>query len=348
MYSFDKQIDFLLKNACPSIRYLVKRDMLKIPVNEPEMSKLQEEILLQSNARKILSHQHEDGWLGEGIHGIESMDCHIGGLLGLGVEPDSLCIHKAIKALTDPQINKNHRMIFLGGEALDAGGRGGNHAIIAQILSWVGFSEDYPIMAEQIEFAQKNLFAVFDYSSPDDFSVKMKNYRCYKPNALFPGDNHIRLLNATKRWRTSDKEKKARDAVKHCYEMMKDFSEYITFRKPKEYGNGVVGPFNFNWQALNPFSKEDIRGIMESSYNYQFAFWLRGINLPEWIRQSTDTYEVLAQMITEDEYMEMIPKPALKAMRAVSGREPCWRNKNSVKCDVMFEMLNACYSVLND
>ena len=42
---FQKQIDFLLAYACPSIRYLVHRDMLGDSINEPFMVALQNEIL---------------------------------------------------------------------------------------------------------------------------------------------------------------------------------------------------------------------------------------------------------------------------------------------------------------
>ncbi len=140
--------------------------------------------ITQVNVQKHLSAQHPDGWFGNGIHGCEDMDSHISALLNVGIKPDSPFIQRAVDALTTPEIASQHKNWFIGGEALDAEGRGGNHAIIAQILSWVGYSEDYPIMAEQIALAQEHLFAVFDYTSPDDFSVKMKNYRCYKPNAM--------------------------------------------------------------------------------------------------------------------------------------------------------------------
>lgn len=35
--NFLKHVDFLLKNACISIRYLVHKDMLKTPTDEPFM-----------------------------------------------------------------------------------------------------------------------------------------------------------------------------------------------------------------------------------------------------------------------------------------------------------------------
>lgn len=346
---FHKQIDFLLENACTSIRYLVYRDMLKTPADEPFMKELQAEILQQSNIQKHLAAQSPDGWFGKGIHGCEDMDCHISALLNSGIETDSEYIQRAITALTTPEIASQHKNWFIGGKALDAEGRGGNHAIIAQILSWVGYSEEYPVMAEQIALAQEHLFAVFDYTSPDDFSVRMKNYRCYKPNARFPGANHISLLNSTHGWRSRKKFETAKAAVKYAYEIMKNFDEYITYRKPREFGSGVIGPFNYNWQALKPIDENNLREIMNSSYNFQFGFWLSAVSgVPEWVRQSTQTYELLGNILENDTYMDMIPEKALKAFRQIMGREPNWRNKNSVKCDVMFAFLNACWNVLSE
>ncbi|MCI9411897.1 MAG: hypothetical protein HFG36_07495 [Eubacterium sp.] len=150
----------------------------------------------------------------------------------------------------------------------------------------------------------------------------------------------IRLLNATKGWRVGNNMETAKAAIKHGYELMKDFNEYITYRKPKEFGNGVVGPFNYDWQALRPVDENDLRRIMESSYNYQFGFWLRAVSgVPDWVRQNTQTYEVLAHILDKDTFMDMIPEKALKAFRQIIAREPNWRKKTSVKCDVMFAFL---------
>ena len=46
---FQKQIDFLLDNACTSIKFLVHRDFLHTPFSEPFMQKMRDEILEQEN-----------------------------------------------------------------------------------------------------------------------------------------------------------------------------------------------------------------------------------------------------------------------------------------------------------
>ena len=344
-YDFQRHIDFLLENACPSIRYLVYRDLLGRSVDEPFMRSLQDEILLQSNVQKHLSAQNPDGWFGNELHGIDGMDCHIGGLLNLGVEASHPAIQKAIVALTTPEIASGHKNWFRGGEALDAEERGGNRAIVSNILAMVKAPEDTPIYADELALAFEHLSAVLQYGSVDDFSIKGKNERYYKPKTRFPGANHIGILSTAAGWRTEENMRTAKAAIKHAYELMKDFDEYITFKKPKEFGGGFVGPFNYNWQALKPMTEEQIVGIINSSYNFGFAFWLNSVSgVPDWVMQSNDTYEVLADMLDRDIVFDMIPEKALKAFRQVAGREPNYRKKYAAKCDVIYAVLKAVWN----
>ena len=340
--NFQKQIDFLLEHACPSIKYLVHRDMLNVSVDEPFMIALQNEILVQTNTQKHLSAQHPDGWFGYELHGIDGMDCHIGGLLNLGVEASHPAIQKAVTALLTPEIASTHKNWFRGGAALDAEGRGGDRAIVANILAMTNASEDIPIFAEQLSLAFEHLSAVLRYDSIDDFSIRGKNERYYKPRAKFPGANHIGILAATKGWRTDENMKTAKAAVKHAYEIMKDVDEYITFKKLSEFGGGFVGPFNYNWQALKPLTEEQIVGIINSSYNFQFSFWLSSVTgVPDWVQQHNDTYEALAYMLDRNTIFNQIPENALKAFKQVSGKEPNYRNKYAAECDVLYAVLRA-------
>ena len=341
-YNFQKQIDFLLEHACPSIKYLVHRDMLNVSMNEPFMVALQNEILAQTNTQEHLSAQHPDGWFGHELHGIDGMDCHIGSLLNLGVEASHPAIQKAVKALLTPEIALTHKNWFRGGAALDAEGRGGDRAIVANILAMTKAPEDIPIYAEELTLAFEHLVAVLEYNSVDDFSIRGKNERYYKPKARFPGANHIGILAATQGWRTEENMNTAKAAVKRAYEIMKDIDEYITFKKTAEFGGGFVGPFNYNWQALTPLTEKQIVGIINSSYNFQFAFWLGTITgVPDWVQQHNDTYEALADMLDRNAIFNQIPESALSAFKKVAGKEPIYRKKHAAECDVTYAVLKA-------
>ena len=341
-YPFQKQIDFLLEYACQSIRYLVHRDMLHTPIDEPFMVTLQNEILLQPNTRKHLAAQCPDGWFGQELHGADAMDQHISHLLNLGIEANHPVLQKAVDALLTPEIASAHKNTFHGGAALDAEGRGGNRAVAANILAMLRAPEDTPVYAKELSLAFEHLSAVMQYNSVENFSVRGKNARYYNPKARFPGANHIDILNAAQGWKTDENMKIARTAARHAYEIMKDVDENITFKKPKEFGGGFVGPFNYNWQALSPLTEEQIVGIMNSSYNFQFAFWLRTVSgVPDWVKQYNDTYEVLADMLERNAIFERIPENALSAFRRVTGKEPNYRKKYAAECDVMYAVLKA-------
>lgn len=339
---FQRQIDFLLENACSSIKYLVYRDLLGELTAQPEMKQLQEQILSQPNVQKHFAAQHEDGWFGHELHGTDGMDGHISGLLRLGVESTHGAIRKALVALTTPEISCAHKNYFRGGDALDAEQRGGNRAVIAGILASVGAGEDTPVYAEQIALAFEHLMAVSAYSSVDDFTVKGKSARYYKPKSRFPGANHIGILEASTSWRTGESMAAAKAAARHAYELMRDFDEPITFKKPREFGSGFVGPFNYNWQALSPLTREEIAAIITGPYNFGFAFWLGAIgSVPDWVLQHKGTYEVLADMLESGEIFGMMTENALRAFRKVSGREPTYRKKHAAECDITFAVLSA-------
>lgn len=344
---FEKSINYLLANACVSIRYLVHRDMLKVPISDPLMQNMQGEILQQKTVQKHLSAQHPDGWIGHELHGGNGMDNHIGTLLALGVEKDNPHIQKALQALLTPEIAGQHKNWFPGGEALDADGRGGNRSIIACILATAHVPEDTPPLSDEIQLALSHLSGALQHKSIDDFSVSGKRQRYSKPHVKFPGENHIYILANTHHWQTEENLQMVKKAITHCYSLMKDVEGSITFCKPKEYGGGFVGPFNFNWKTLNPIDISDFHRIVNNPNRYNFGFWLRSMTRhPKWALQTTQPYELLYELIDSDTLMDFMTDDALKGFRHISGIEPHWKSKTSVKCDVTFAVLKACWSVL--
>ena len=345
---FDSEIDFLLDKACDSIRYLVKRDLLGVPADSAEMTAIEEKIIAQPNVRKILAAQCEDGWFGHELHGIDGLDHLIGELLNAGVEKEHPAIQKAIRALITPEVASQHKNRFRGGEALDEGGRGGNRAVTAQILSWVHYSEDYPLMAEQIELSLDHTTAAINYNSVDDFTKTAGGKRFYRENARFPGANHIAMLAATESWRTDENVRAVKSACAHCYELMRNVDEYITFKKPEKFGGGFVGPFNYNWQALTPMTEEHLTDIINGSYNFGFAFFLGSVTgVPDFMPRPTVTYGLLADILRRGNVDELIPEPAYRAFRQVMGKEPTLRRKYAKKCDLTYALLRACWGVMS-
>lgn len=345
---FEKSIEFLMSNACVSIRYLIHRDMLKTPINDPVMQDMQTEILQQKTVQKYLSTQHPDGWLGNELHGGDGMDSITDILLRCGVETDSPYIQKAMKALLAPDIAGQYKHWMAAGDALDFDGRGGNKTMTAWILSMARVSEDTPILADEISFSFSHLSGALEHKCIDDFTKKGTKFRYYKPCVKFPGENHICILANTCSWQTTENLQTAKTAMAHCYSLMKDVG-YIMFRKPKEYGSSYMGPFNFHWNTLDSIDMYDFQMIVNNRNHFTFAFWLRDlIRHPEWALQTIQPYEFLTKLLEDDTLIDFIPDNSLKGFRHILGIEPYWKNKTAVKCDVTFAVLKACWHVLTE
>jgi hypothetical protein len=345
---FEKAINFLLENACVNIQYLIRRDYFKIPISEPLMQQMQAALLQQKMVQKCLAAQHGDGWLGHELHGGDGMDNLFSVLLRLGVEPDSPYIQKAINALLTPEIARQHKNYFAGGDALDADGRGGNKSVTAWILSTAHVPEDIPLLAEEIRISFSHLSGALEYKRIDEFTKESPKFRYYKPGVKFPGENHICLLDNTHSWRTEENLKTARDAMVNCTSIMKDIDSSILFRKPKEFGGSFLGPFNFGWRTQNHIESSDLLQIINDPKNrFRFGFWLRNmIRQPVWAMQTTQPYELLAELIETDTLMDIMTDNSLSGLRFIWGIEPHWHNKTAVKCDLLFTVLKVCWPVL--
>ncbi len=204
-----------------------------------------------------------------------------------------------------------------------------------------------PPLCEEISLSWEHLTASLDYGSVDDFTMISTGKRCYKPHARFPGANHIELLGLAHTWQTTDRLDAARRSVANCYRLMRDLDEYITFKKPREFGGGFVGPFNFDWQSLSPLTPERIIALTQDDYNYKFAFWLRSLtNTPRWAIQSTGSYESLAELVKSGELVRSIPDKTFRAFHQVSGIEPSLRKKDAAECELLYCALRAIHSAL--
>ena len=71
-----KMIDFLLKNANPSIKHRVKSEILH-SLTADEATLYQEQIIQEEMIQRIIACQQENGWIGKSLHG--GLDTQEGG-----------------------------------------------------------------------------------------------------------------------------------------------------------------------------------------------------------------------------------------------------------------------------
>lgn len=63
-----RMVDFLLKNANPSIKRRVKSEVLH-GLTASEAALYQEQIMQEPMIQGIIAYQQENGWIGRGLHG---------------------------------------------------------------------------------------------------------------------------------------------------------------------------------------------------------------------------------------------------------------------------------------
>lgn len=328
-------LDFLMENAGESIQYRTRREFLNAQPQMGEMKKLQERILYKPKVKKILNAQHQDGWIGNTLHGSppDGLDSNVWKLLNYGVEKQHIIFKKAIHALLHPKENEPYKRTFPGGPALDLDGRGGDKSVVANILASLDCESDVNVTREVMR-SLDHFRGALSYTSIDDFSVMTRtgSKRYYKERALFPGANHVWLLNATKQWRISENREMVKTSFLHCLHMMQNEKQAIFFKSKTHF----VGPFNFNWRMF-PFSMDQIKDD-----SYAMVWWLRTllnfstIGFVQEIPELVTEYNYLRELLYSEDIYKKQTEKGLQRFREIWSIEDNWRKEEQVKSDLFF------------
>lgn len=201
----------LLQNACPSIRYRIRKEILREPDSSAEMVKLQKEILEDAWVQKIFSWQQPDGWLGRDFHGENSMETGIRVLREKGLARSHPILVRAIDTLQKEE-TRLIRGIGKVGKVLDDRNLGGTRMIQATVFAYAG-KENIEIVQDQIKKSIKTFQAVNAYHSIDQISTIYKNKLVFKPEPVWPSIYHLRLLAFTQSWQNSENREILKNAI---------------------------------------------------------------------------------------------------------------------------------------
>lgn len=340
---FQKQVDFLLENASPNIRYRVKKEILKESIDTSEMMGLQTKILTLPKVKKAFACQRENGFFGSVLHGVyfDGFDSTVNLLKRNGVEIAEPRMVKAKESLANWQeYEQDH--FYKSGNAMDEHGRGGFRAIWAEQLVELGADESLPQIQEQISNALNAFRGALLYSTPDDFSKKVtfrgKPCRYYIKGAAFPAANHISILEKTLSWRRPENLEMVRRSYWHCKKIMKDYHDGFIYINCGYF----VGPFNYNWNA--PKERISIRSF--DNHPIDFAWFMRGlstasISYPIFDDGNPHFAESLAEMIIDENLINNIGEEQLRHFKNYSSLVPSWRKKENIACDIYFPILLA-------
>ncbi len=332
----EESISKLTEEACPSIRYRVRRDILGESIYSQEMMALQGRIMEDEKVKEVLSWQKNDGWLGGTFHGDCEPETGIRILIEKGVESCDPVIVAALNAMIARGADFDKGSLERVGKLLDSGHLGGSQMIKACVFSYAGH-EDHDFVQQQIEEA------LFGFASTLSINSSKLLYRLHKGKVpvfdhdrIWPGIYHLRLLAYTNSWRTPEKLQLLCDAINHMI-LLCPLPEIKLLHKSQ-----IIAPAQMNF--MNELAKP-----IDRLSPKEWMLWLHGAELIARLGIADRLPAVYEQMSALSDYLKSngwlftIPLSHYYFHRWSPyiglALENSWRSKDARICDLTFRSL---------
>jgi len=332
--SLQDSIDYLLAEACPSIKYRVKSEVLRQSPLTEEMIHLQQSILLEDKTVKtIMRAQQPNGWLGEGFHGGGGVEVGVRLLREKGVSSSHPVIKKALQAMRGSDESFAHELMRVG-RILDQKGLGGSHLIRSVVFAYAGH-EDEPFVREQIDLALHAFQSVLNKKLVSDITERYREKLVFKLGISWPSTYHLRLLAFTSQWRTPRNLETIVRSIGHLVELSP--IPYILVREKAQ----LVAPPAVLMDDFNPdMSALDAKG---------WAMWflrmelLSRLGVVAMIPELRDQVNHLAEILADNggRFAKKLAHPYFTKWTAYMGLalESDWRSPERRALDLTFRSL---------
>ena len=191
----------LVRRACPSIVYRIRREILGEEPASAGMRELQNAILKEPEVLRVISLRKEDGWLGGSFHGRDEPESAIRYLMEKGVEPGHPAVQCALRAILSRGSDFDRGSLERVGKALDTRKLGGSNLIRACVFAYAG-EETYAFVAAAAEEALEVFQAAAAVNDVRELYEDFRGHKVFRPGVLWPSIYHLRLLAFTRGWRT--------------------------------------------------------------------------------------------------------------------------------------------------
>ena len=211
---WENAVDEMLENANPSIRYRIRRDILKEPLSA-ETERLYAQILDDPQVKYAFSLQKENGYFGDEFHagfipkGKSKINIGAEGIMRFlfekGAEPSEPRIKAGLEILKkDGWLIKEKGMWCVHYKDI---GLYGPEFIRAALLQMFGAVSDAD-MTPHIRFAVKTFDDLKDVDScesiTEDFKYGGKIYKVFKKGIGFPEYYHLKILAFSDLWKREE------------------------------------------------------------------------------------------------------------------------------------------------
>ena len=340
-----KIIDFLLRNAGPSIVLRVKKEILN-NITEQEEKELQDKILSEKILKFMAEKQQENGWIGLGFHGgnknagqydnQETATKYMGekGLKGTALLNGAMDAFVTTK-LTDLCYETKGRLY----SEFEIAAFGQNMIRCACIAR--AHYDDVIDITPQIGVSLESFKRVTEVDSILDVSRPTKKCRLFNDNERWPCRYHLEILAFTEGWKNTENINMLANAFSKL--MRTDREEIINTGVACWVGH-AVGPlwylgegYSISSNAITQNNEGEVHRV-----NMEKVEWLVRCGLynylpilkeeVDYIRDSIDDNGVCRVNVYENEFRGWGPYSGLQL-------EPDWRAKVRKDCDITFRAL---------
>lgn len=240
----NQTLGFLLNNACPSIIYRIKKEILN-EIDSCEEGDLQNQILEDKLVQEFIKKQNSDGWIDEDFHSEKGIETAIRVLSGKGVSLKQPPIQKMLNELEKRENTFDKGCLFKVGKVLDEKGFGGSQLIRATTFAYAGI-ENKEFIQKQVEYALDKFEFVLTVNKIDNITEQYKNKLVFKDKVKWPSIYDLRLLAFTKEWRSKDNESMVTSSIGQLVKLS-PIPDILVLKRHQ-----LIAPASFCMHNFNP------------------------------------------------------------------------------------------------
>jgi len=346
-YEYQKPIDFLLKNANPSIRLRVKKEVLD-RISAEEEADLQSQIREEELYKLISACQKENGWLGNGFHGpnknagpYENQEVGTKWLAEKAVGRNDPVLKRAMDAfvtteLTDPCYRTKGKYYDEFRYAAN-----GQNLIRCACSARAGF-DDVIDIGPQIRLALDSFRRVLEVDSALDIThirkVSGKEKRVFNDYEKWPCYYHLDILAHTESWKNEENIRMLADSVRKLIRQDRPECQ-VGGDSWVGYVLGTLGCLKEGYSF--GYDREGVHYIWLDRVE-----WLCRCGLAPYVPELREEVNLLAGSIDENGISRAnIDENQLKGISTYGGQqlETDWKTETRKLCDITFRVLLILY-----
>lgn len=319
----------LVEDACPSIAFRIRSEVLGQPGSSEKMVELHAQILQDPIVLDVLNWRQADGWLGWDFHGTKGIEAGIRILCEKGVQHNHPVLADALNAL-EKYTERLDRGIVKVGRLVDEMGLGGPLLIRATVFAYAGI-EDKTFVQEQIEKALVAFAFVSPQNSIADIAEEYRGKLVFKPSVQWPSIYHLRLLAFTRHWRTEKNRMMIAKAVRRLIELSPLPDIYIRNKSQ------LIAPASFCMHNFNlEMDQMDDAHWMMWFHRMECLARLGIVSLVPELQAQVSTMK--AMLDVKGFFIKKLTHPYFSKWGAYSGLmlEPDWRTQKNRVYDLTF------------